>query len=569
MSLKKLRYVYDHVDTFEDYDHNDHVDNWKVQVSINEEKGKDNPDVLALNNELKDIVDRMRYVNYGEYYYSYDHNYFVDAWKKQLEIDKMLWGNIEEAQDLLARLEEIVNMMDYIYTGDWYYAILHNLFKDAWDIQMQLNEIPIVIPIIFEWRMYQADLFRSGVNPQEVGKPVRPTLKWKYTYTEIPDRRINGWFVIADIDGDDYKEILGGYYSPSTGEGYFVCLDYKGRLKWKFDEGDAGCPCVADIDNDGEKEVILYARVGAIIVLDKNGNELWRYAVNRTESYFRTTPSVADINNDGYLEIICVRYDPNARISYVVCLDHNGNVLWECMLGMYADPFYIVPAIGDIDNDGYPEVVTIGKPSEAELDANIVIIDHNGNIIKYFAPPDTARGWASVHLSDINNDGYLEIITTLRISKVISGELNPHILRVFDKDGNELWRYEARVENIPAIGDINNDGYPEIVVKTYDYVMCFDKDGNILWSSYFHGDSWDYTAITLVDIDNDGYLEALAVATDRGEVFDQDGSSIASLSTPDSGYTIASPLVPCDIDNDGFVEIIFTSRAGGIACYGF
>jgi len=141
MSLKRLRYVTDHVDTFEDYDHNDHVDNWKVQVSINEGKGKGNPEVLSLNDQLREIVNKMRYVKKGDYYSHRDHNYFVDAWKVQLEINKLIWGGISRARELISNLEFIVNQMKYICVGDWYYATLHNLFKDAWDIQIQLDEL--------------------------------------------------------------------------------------------------------------------------------------------------------------------------------------------------------------------------------------------------------------------------------------------------------------------------------------------------------------------------------------------------------------------------------------------
>jgi len=141
MSLKKLRYVTDHVDTFEDYDHNDHVDNWKVQVNINEEKGKGNPEVLSLNDQLREIVNKMRYVKKDDYYSHRDHNYFVDAWKVQLEINKLIWGDISRARELISNLESIVNQMKYVCAGDWYYATLHNLFKDAWDIQIQLDEL--------------------------------------------------------------------------------------------------------------------------------------------------------------------------------------------------------------------------------------------------------------------------------------------------------------------------------------------------------------------------------------------------------------------------------------------
>ena len=52
-------------------------------------------------------------------------------------------------------------------------------------------------------------------------------------------------------------------------------------------------PTVADIDNDDRDEIIVAGRE-EIIVLDKNGNELWRW---RTRKRFMTYPAVLKRNN--------------------------------------------------------------------------------------------------------------------------------------------------------------------------------------------------------------------------------------------------------------------------------
>jgi len=143
MSIKTLREVKDHVNVFTEEDHNDHVDNWKAQITINESLSEGNTQVISLNTELESIVSQMRYVKKGDDYSHLDHNRFVEAWRKQLAIDKILAPNLEET----AKLEIVVSMMSNIFVGDLYYAQLHNLFREAWLLQSSINS-KLVVPVV-------------------------------------------------------------------------------------------------------------------------------------------------------------------------------------------------------------------------------------------------------------------------------------------------------------------------------------------------------------------------------------------------------------------------------------
>lgn len=95
MSIKPLRKVIDLLDVFTEDDHNDHVDNWKAQVSIDEELNPDDPDIEQLINQLKSIVSQMRKIVSGDFYYAQDHNLFVDAWNLQTQINDELRDKVE------------------------------------------------------------------------------------------------------------------------------------------------------------------------------------------------------------------------------------------------------------------------------------------------------------------------------------------------------------------------------------------------------------------------------------------------------------------------------------------
>jgi outer membrane protein assembly factor BamB len=102
-------------------------------------------------------------------------------------------------------------------------------------------------------------------------------------------------------------------------------------LMWTYEtHGETGSPVIADVDDDGKKEVIIDSSDGYVHVLDSNGNLKWSYMtaggvrryVNRG---IRTALSVADLDNDGYKEVI---YGSKEGKLYV--LDgKDGTVLWK------------------------------------------------------------------------------------------------------------------------------------------------------------------------------------------------------------------------------------------------
>ena len=94
MSIKPLRRVRDHEHYFEASDHNDHVDNWRIQLDLDQEfaaRLSDPPAELAdLINRLANVVGSMRRVTAGDWYFAEDHNKFVDAWEIQSEINSII-----------------------------------------------------------------------------------------------------------------------------------------------------------------------------------------------------------------------------------------------------------------------------------------------------------------------------------------------------------------------------------------------------------------------------------------------------------------------------------------------
>ncbi|RLI98016.1 MAG: hypothetical protein DRP00_02930 [Candidatus Aenigmatarchaeota archaeon] len=134
-SFIKLRYVTDFVDVFLARDHNEHVLLWKEQVEICKLWKEKVPEISFKVGELEGIVSLMRYVKDGEEYTDEDHNLFVSAWRKMLEILEKIASDLPEYSELAS----IVNEMEEIGAGVFYHDVFHNLFAEAWLLLDRIN----------------------------------------------------------------------------------------------------------------------------------------------------------------------------------------------------------------------------------------------------------------------------------------------------------------------------------------------------------------------------------------------------------------------------------------------
>jgi hypothetical protein len=127
-------------------------------------------------------------------------------------------------------------------------------------------------------------------------------------------------------------------------------------LKDRWEEAWLGSPAVADIDNDGEQEIIV-PRANAVCVWNADGSLFWKF--NDTPGRIFASPVVANFRDDARLEIAFASRDQ------VFMLDAAGNVLsgfpvtWEDEIRSLA--------AGDVDGDGNLDLVAAlasGTPTD-------------------------------------------------------------------------------------------------------------------------------------------------------------------------------------------------------------
>ena len=132
-------------------------------------------------------------------------------------------------------------------------------------------------------------------------------------------------------------------------------------------------PTAADLDGDGEKEILFSSYDGKVHCLHLDGIEhgAWPYALDSRSSAvltFASQPAVADLNGDGKKEVIFATYTQSDQVEErgkLYVLDYSGKVLAETVLPpmftlekdtVYPNGSRNQPCIADFDGDGQLEI---------------------------------------------------------------------------------------------------------------------------------------------------------------------------------------------------------------------
>jgi hypothetical protein len=224
-------------------------------------------------------------------------------------------------------------------------------------------------------------------------------------------------------------------------------------------------PSLADIDGDGLEEIFISHNDWTIHAYKADGTELpgWPFPVVGFQTLF--TPAIADLDGDGDLEIISATYQINSYTN-VYAYHHTGTPV-QGFPYTYHGVSYNYPAVGDVDNDGQPEIVIAGT------DGELHVISATGVLERILKADQPFSYGALPGLADLDGDGAPEIIAQTERSLCVwkgDGSLFPGWPQVF---GDNFWKGYSE----PVIGDVDGDQLPDILITLQ--VAGMSEDGEV------------------------------------------------------------------------------------------
>ena len=282
-------------------------------------------------------------------------------------------------------------------------------------------------------------------------------------------------------------------------------------------------------------------------------------------SHMYAQPFIGDIDNDGQSEIVTVGYyDSPGRSSSIIIYGQNLQLKYTINTDqMYVYGGYPV-AVADVDRDGLAEIFV------QNTDGFLRCYHPDGSLLWTSNVPLTAAQdqSPSLMLADVNGDSIPEIWSMRKIFNAVSGvelatipEILGYSLLYVGSGGNAI---------MPVFADSDNDGILEFAGGNKVYKLNITNSsgtaGNsvTLWKSITANGIGDGLT-SVADIDLDGYLDVVVVRNGcmyAWKPYSGAGSnSVLIASCPYSSTTAGSRALLTDVDNDGYPEILFTYAA--------
>jgi hypothetical protein len=361
----------------------------------------------------------------------------------------------------------------------------------------------------------------------------------------------------ADFNGDGIPDFVVGQSSTSPGFGLLVYLTQSNGSLGKavvYAPNDAlSYVAVGDLYQDGKTDIVASNwAAGALEVLRGNGDGTFQTPTSITLPSITNGLVVADLNGDGWPDVAVL----GNSVVYILLNNGKGTLALAGTYPISATGYELVAV--DVNNDGNLDLcITMTSTSR------VAVLLGNGKGA-FTAAPDydtTMVGVYGIAAGDLNSDGNIDLVVTSPSTGNIA-------IAMGNGDGTFSSPSFYPASSLPsllnpspgevALSDVNEDGYLDIVYVNSGYsslgVLLGSSEGNFYGPTEYPAGG-GALALAIADLKNNGWPDVVTA--------DSHFSGVSVLynttaSQPAPGFTVAANPAAVQVNQGGTVTAAVT-----------